>query len=160
MALTEQTVIDKIEVTEGDFIQVRRATRIIRDGADIVSTSYARVTYAPGADVSQEDAKVRAIAQAAWTGVAPITPILSTPQQVVSPVEFARLFTPNERIAIRTAAAANSMLADFYALLQLANVVHLTDPDVIAGLTAMTLTNPPLLTVDRKNAILAGQAPA
>lgn len=160
MALTEETTVDRIEVTENNFVQVRRATRVIRDGQEVVSQNYERVAYAPNVDVSHEDAKVQAICQAAWTGVAPVTPLLPTPERVVSRVEFARLFTSAERIAIRAAAANNVALADFYDMLQLADVVHLDHPDVLAGLTAMTVANPQLLTVPRKDRILTGLPPA
>lgn len=160
MALTETTVIDRVEVTEDNHVQVRRAVRVIRDGQEVVSQTFERVAYAPGADVSHEDAKVQAISQAAWTGVAPVTPLLPTPERVVSPVEFARLFTSAERIAIRAAAANNVALADFYDMLQLADVVHLDHPDVLAGLTAMTAADPQLLTAPRKARILTGLPPA
>jgi hypothetical protein len=62
MALTERTEEDKIEIV-GEFkhIQVRTATIIERDGAEI-SRSFHRHTVAPGADVSGESADVQALA--------------------------------------------------------------------------------------------------
>jgi hypothetical protein len=62
MALTERTVEDKIEIV-GDFkhIQVRTATIIERDGVEI-SKSYHRHVIAPGDDVTNESAEVKAIA--------------------------------------------------------------------------------------------------
>ena len=62
MALTEETVQDKIEIV-GDFkhIQVRTATIIKRDGTEI-SRSFHRHVVAPDADVSGESADVKAIA--------------------------------------------------------------------------------------------------
>ena len=67
MALTEETVQDKIEVV-GDFknIQVRTATVIKRDGVEI-SRSFHRHVVTPDADVSGESAEVQAIASAVWT---------------------------------------------------------------------------------------------
>jgi hypothetical protein len=67
MALTEETVEDKIEIV-GDFkhIQVRTATVIKRDGAEI-SRSFSRHVVAPDADVSGESAEVQAIAAAVHT---------------------------------------------------------------------------------------------
>ena len=67
MALTERTVEDKIEIV-GDFkhIQVRTATVIERDGAEI-SRSFSRHVVAPDADVSGESAEVQAIASAVHT---------------------------------------------------------------------------------------------
>lgn len=62
MALTEETVQDKIEIV-GDFkhIQVRTATIIKRDGTEI-SRSFHRHVVAPDADVSGESADVQALA--------------------------------------------------------------------------------------------------
>jgi hypothetical protein len=66
MALTKETVIDKIEVTENGVVQVRQATRIIEDGNQL-SQSYHRWTLSPGQDYSDQDAKVKAICQVAHT---------------------------------------------------------------------------------------------
>ena len=62
MALTEETVQDKIEVV-GDFkmVQVRTATVIKRDGVEI-SRSFHRHVVAPDADTSGESDDVKAIA--------------------------------------------------------------------------------------------------
>ena len=67
MALTEETIQDKIEVV-GDFkhIQVRTATIIERDGVEI-SRSFHRHVIAPDADVSGESAEVQAIAATVHT---------------------------------------------------------------------------------------------
>jgi phage host-nuclease inhibitor protein Gam len=61
MALTEETVQDKIEVV-GDFrhVQVRTATVIKRDGTEI-SRSFHRHVVAPDADISGESTEVQAI---------------------------------------------------------------------------------------------------
>jgi hypothetical protein len=66
MALTEIKVIDKIEVVENGTVQVREATRIMKDGEQIAQT-YHRWSFAPGSDVSEMPANVQAICQAAWT---------------------------------------------------------------------------------------------
>ena len=62
MALTEETVQDKIEIV-GEFkhIQVRTATVIKKDGVEI-SRSFHRHVVTPGADTSGESADVKAIA--------------------------------------------------------------------------------------------------
>jgi len=67
MALTERTIEDKIEVV-GDFkhVQVRTATVIERDGAEI-SRSFHRHVIAPGDDVSGESTEVQAICAAVHT---------------------------------------------------------------------------------------------
>ena len=66
MALTKQTVVDKIEVLENGTLQVRSAIRVLEDG-EVLSSSFHRHVLAPGADTSNEDAKVVAIANATWT---------------------------------------------------------------------------------------------
>lgn len=66
MALTETTKVDQIELTETNTIQVRTATIIERDGIEI-SRTFHRHVVAPGNDVSTEDPKVQAIANAIWT---------------------------------------------------------------------------------------------
>jgi len=62
MALTEETVQDKLEIV-GDFkhIQVRTATVIKKDGVEI-SRSFSRHVVAPDSDVSGESADVQALA--------------------------------------------------------------------------------------------------
>lgn len=62
MALTEETVQDKIEVV-GEFkhIQVRTATVIKKDGVEI-SRAFHRHVVAPDADTSGESDDVKAIA--------------------------------------------------------------------------------------------------
>lgn len=64
--LTEETVIDAIEVTRHGSIQVRRATIVRRDGRQIAE-EYHRVAYAPGETIDHEDARVQAHAAVAWT---------------------------------------------------------------------------------------------
>ena len=67
MALTEETVQDKIEIV-GDFkhVQVRTATIIKRDGVEI-SRSFSRHVVAPTDDISGESAEVQAICNAVHT---------------------------------------------------------------------------------------------
>lgn len=66
MALTETIKVDQIELVETNHIQVRTATIIERDGIEI-SRSNHRHVLSPGDDVSSEDLKVQAIANAVWT---------------------------------------------------------------------------------------------
>ena len=76
MALTEETVQDKIEIV-GDYkhVQVRTATRVLEDGVAL-SSSYHRHFLEPSmkidgvwtdTDISGEDARVQAVATATWT---------------------------------------------------------------------------------------------
>jgi hypothetical protein len=66
MALTKETVVDKIEVLENGTLQVRSAVRVLEDG-EVLSQSFSRHVLTPGADITNEDAKVVAIANATWT---------------------------------------------------------------------------------------------
>jgi hypothetical protein len=66
MALQEITKVDQVELTEVNTIQVRTATIIERDGVEI-SRSFHRHVVSPGEDISNEDPKVQAIANAIWT---------------------------------------------------------------------------------------------
>ena len=64
--LTEKKVLDKIEVVNGMFIQVREATIIEKDGVEIAK-SYHRWSFAPGSDVSAMPQSVQDIAALVWT---------------------------------------------------------------------------------------------
>jgi hypothetical protein len=66
MALTKETVVDKIEVLENNAIQVRVVTRILEDG-NVLSQSYHRHVLQNGDDLTNEDPKVQAIATVAWS---------------------------------------------------------------------------------------------
>lgn len=66
MTLIETTKVDQIEVVENSSIQVRTATIIEKDGTEI-SRSFHRHVVSPGDDISNEDPKVQAIANAIWT---------------------------------------------------------------------------------------------
>ena len=65
MALTKETVVDKIEVLESGAIQVRQVTRVLEDG-EVLSQSYHRHVLSPGDDLTNQSPKVIAIATAAW----------------------------------------------------------------------------------------------
>ena len=67
MALTEETVQDKIEVI-GDYkaVQIRTATVIKRDGVEI-SRSFSRHVVTPSDDITGESAEVQAICAAVHT---------------------------------------------------------------------------------------------
>jgi hypothetical protein len=75
MALTKETIVDKIEVLEMGQVQVRTATRVLEDGVQLSSSFHRHVvvpsTKASGSwadtDISGEDARVQAVATATWT---------------------------------------------------------------------------------------------
>lgn len=69
MALTEETMNDKIEVVSNgswSCVQVRTATVIKRDGEEI-SRNFHRHVVMPDADLSAEDADVSAICTTVFT---------------------------------------------------------------------------------------------
>jgi hypothetical protein len=75
MALTEETLEDKIEVVNGTHVQIRTATVIKRDGTEI-SRSFHRHVLQPSTktdgswadtDISGESAEVQGICNAVWT---------------------------------------------------------------------------------------------
>jgi len=66
VALEEKTIVDKIEVLEAGAIQVRTANQILKDG-EIVTSTYHRHVLIPGSDLTDQDPKVAAIANAVWT---------------------------------------------------------------------------------------------
>ena len=75
MALSKVTVVDKVEVLEKGQVQVRTATRVLEDGTQL-SQAYSRHIVMPSTksgdtwadtDISGEDARVQAIANATWT---------------------------------------------------------------------------------------------
>ncbi len=75
MAITKETVVDKIEVLEMGELGIRTATIIKEDGTEL-NRSFHRHVLAPriksgdtwgDTDISGEDARVQAIANATWT---------------------------------------------------------------------------------------------
>jgi hypothetical protein len=90
MALTETTKVDQVELIENGSIQIRTATIIEKDNVEI-SRSFHRHAKHPGEDVSNEDPKVQAIANAIWTeevinnykaSIKPIEPIVPTDKKL------------------------------------------------------------------------------
>ena len=66
MALIEKQIVDLVELVESNHIQVRTANIIERDGVEVTRTFHRHVV-SPGDDVTNEDPKVQAIANAVWT---------------------------------------------------------------------------------------------
>jgi hypothetical protein len=66
MALTKETVIDQITVTENGIVLYREATRIMEDGVQL-SQTFHRTSLTPGQDLTGQPEKVVAIATVAWT---------------------------------------------------------------------------------------------
>jgi hypothetical protein len=66
MALTKETVVDQITVTENGTVQYREATRIMEDGKQL-SQTYHRTSLVPEANLTGVPANVAAICNVAWT---------------------------------------------------------------------------------------------
>ena len=66
MALTKETVVDQITVTENGTVLVREVTRIMEDGKQL-SQTYHRSSLAPEADLTGVPANVAAICNLTWT---------------------------------------------------------------------------------------------
>ena len=66
MAITKETVIDQITVTENGIILYREATRIMEDGTELTKT-YHRSSLTPAQDLTNVPEKVVAICNTAWT---------------------------------------------------------------------------------------------
>jgi hypothetical protein len=66
MTISSTTIIDKIEILQLGQIQVRQAQIITEDNVEIART-FTRWFCVPGDNVSTQDPKVQAIANAIWT---------------------------------------------------------------------------------------------
>ena len=75
MAITKETIADKIETLEDGRVQVRTATVIKEDGTELTRTFHRHVLSPSDkssgswvdTDISGEDARVQAICNAVWT---------------------------------------------------------------------------------------------
>lgn len=66
MALEKVISVDRIEVVGLSVVQVRTKTAVLENGQQI-SATYHRHSIAPGADYSNEDARVQAVCAATHT---------------------------------------------------------------------------------------------
>jgi len=66
MALTKETVVDQVTVTENGTVLYREATRIIEDGK-VLTQTYHRTSLTPGQNLAGQPANVAAICNVAWT---------------------------------------------------------------------------------------------
>ena len=67
MALTKETIEDKIEVVgEYKAVQVRTATIVKEDGVEL-TRSFQRKVLQPDMDISGESSEVQGICNAVWT---------------------------------------------------------------------------------------------
>ena len=66
MAITKETVVDQITVTENGIVLYREATRIMEDGK-LLTQTYHRTSLTPGQDLTGQPANVVAICNTVWT---------------------------------------------------------------------------------------------
>ena len=66
MAITKETMIERIEIVSGWNVQVATDTIIKEDGAEI-SRSRHRHILNPDSNISKEASEVQAVANAVWT---------------------------------------------------------------------------------------------
>lgn len=64
--LNEKQIIDKVEIVNGMFIQVREANIIEKDGVELAKT-YHRWSFAPNQDMSEMPQQVQDIAKVVFT---------------------------------------------------------------------------------------------
>lgn len=94
-------------------------------------------------------------------GFLPFTPEPDPPPEPQPPeldkVDFLRLFTQAERIAIRQMAKTDPVVEDYQYMLDNASVIRLSDPDILAGVPLLEMAG--LIAPGRAAQILAGEAP-
>ena len=66
MAIIETKIIDRVEVVENGIVQVREATRILKDGEQM-SQTYHRWCITPGQDYSTQEQQVQDICKVTHT---------------------------------------------------------------------------------------------
>jgi hypothetical protein len=66
MALSKETVVDQITVTENGTVLYREATRILEDGVQL-SQTFHRTSLTPGQDLTDVPDNVAAICNVVWT---------------------------------------------------------------------------------------------
>ena len=95
----------------------------------------------------------------AGQGFFPFTPEPPPPPPVdeLHKVDFLRLFTQAERIAIRQAAKVNPVVEDYQAMLDAATIIRLSDADIQEGVPE--LEDAGLIGPGRAAQILSGESP-
>ena len=66
MALEKKTILGSLSVNENNTLGVQMDSVIVEDGKELSRSNHRKV-LAPGDDVTGEDAKVQAVANAVWT---------------------------------------------------------------------------------------------
>jgi hypothetical protein len=117
-------------------------------GLDLYAVNGVTLEFPTGTSQSSALATINSMAPESYA--APVTSI--------SFLSFFTLFTPTEQTAILTACATDPIIMGL--CLQAASAggsIILNDPRVVAGVTYLTTTTPPILTSDNAALILSGQ---
>jgi hypothetical protein len=80
------------------------------------------------------------------------------PRRVMLPLDFFKLFTDAEKLAIATAAVQNAQVLLWFQMASAASIINLDDPDLIQGMAGLLSNN--LITQDRHDRIMSGLPPA
>lgn len=125
-----------------------------------VPAALAGWTDAALADVSATAPEAAEELGFAGDGFFPVPPEPPTPQppDELNKIDFLRLFTQAERIAIRAAAKVNPVVEDYQAMLDAASVIRLSDPDIQDGVP--DLEEAGLIGPGRAAQILSGEVPS
>lgn len=115
------------------------------DGAEVLRYSAAQAQAVNGFDLFDYD-------HTEWT---PGAPVVERASRTMTQLEYLRRFTVEERVAIRAAAPANPVLADYLQLMELAQDINTGDPDTIAAVTMLEQAG--LIALGRAQEILNGQ---
>lgn len=115
------------------------------DGAEMLRYSAAQAQEVNGLDLVDYD-------HTEWT---PEAQPPATANRTLTKLEYLRRFTVDERVAIRAAAAANPVLADYLALMELAQEINTCDPDTIAAVQMLEQAG--LIAAGRAQEILNGE---
>lgn len=81
-------------------------------------------------------------------------PVAPNGPRTMTKLEYLRRFTVEERVGIRAAAEQNAVLADYLALMELAQEINTGDPDTIAAVTILEQAG--LIAAGRAQEILNG----
>ena len=123
-----------------EYIVTRKA-----DGAEVLRYSAAQAQEVNGFDLVDYD-------HAEWT---PDAPVVAPTSRTMTKLEYLRRFTGEERVAIRSAAEQNAVLADYLQLMELAQEINTGDADTIAAVTMLEQAG--LIAAGRAQEILNGE---
>lgn len=115
------------------------------DGEEVIRYSAAMAQEVNGFDLIDYD----------HTEYNPDEPVPAPTSRILTKLEYLRRFTPEERVTIREAAKTNPVLADYLAMMELAEEINAGDADTIAAVNLLEAVG--LIGAGRANEVLYGQ---